>query len=71
VSELCLAASPARGSELLAGARHFWAATLALLACSPWMDALAGPWDGSLPRQLCSSLWGSTGRCCRFKLFPY
>lgn len=64
-------ASPARGPQLLAGAKHCWAATLALPACSPWMDALAGPWGRPLPRQLCCSLRESTGRCCRFKLFPY
>lgn len=69
--ELQQAASPARNPELLAGARHCWAATLALLACSSWIDALAGPWGGPRPRQLCCSLWESTGRCCRFKLFPY
>lgn len=47
----------------------------ALLGChvgssglQPWTDALAGPWGGPLPRQLCSFLLESTGR---FELFPY
>lgn len=63
VSEPLQAASLVRSPGFLAGARCRWAATLAAgMEASPphgpWMDALAGPGGGPLPRRLYTLLFG-------------
>lgn len=78
MSELQQTASLACGPELPAGARCPWTATLATLP--GWELYASQPLDGcpwllpaAVPPQaaVLSSLWGSIGRCCGFKLFPY